>query len=158
MPLTVGVDTYATPAELTAYASARGITISGTPDVLLLLAMDYLDTLEDRWQGGRTDPLQALAWPRSDVYVRGVALDDDAVPDAIVTAQIRLAIEADKMPLMPTIGSQQSGAVTSKSVGDVSLGYGEGTNNLAPVFTWLAPLLGAYYAIGGGMNFEVRRI
>ena len=158
MALTPGLDTYATSTELAAYALAREITISGTPDALLTQAMDYLDTLEDRWQGNRADPAQALAWPRSDVYVRGVALADDAVPDAIVTAQIRLAIEADKMPLMPTIGAQQSGAVTSKSVGDVSLGYGEGTSNLTPVFTWLAPLLGAYYAIGGGMNFDVRRI
>lgn len=158
MPLTVGVDTYATSAELTAYAAARGITITGTPDVLLLLAMDYLAALEDRWQGSRTLSMQPLAWPRTGVYVRGASIADDTVPADIVTAQIRLAIEADKMPLMPTIKAQQAGTLTSKSVGDVSLGYSEGTGNLAPVFTWANALLGPYYAIGGGMNFDVRRI
>lgn len=158
MPLTTGVDTYATEAELTAYATARAITLAGAPEVLLIKAMDYLDTLEDRWQGERTDPLQPLAWPRAGVFVRGVEVPDDAIPDAVVKAQIMLAVQADKMDLLPVIGANQSGAVTGKSVGDVSVSYAEGSKNQAPLFPAVATLLGPYFRLGGGMNFNVRRI
>lgn len=159
MPLTPGTDTYASEAELAAYAAARGITVTGTPSVLLLLAMDYLATLEDRWQGERTSPTQPLAWPRTGVYVYGTALADDAIPQSLKDAQIRLALEADSgVALMPTVGVGSTGSVIEETVDVVTVKYAEGANNTQPVFTAAMGLLRPLMKAGGWINFEVRRV
>lgn len=158
MPLTPGTDTYATEAELTAYATARGITLTKDKSVLLTLAMDYLDGLDSRWKGQRTSDAQALAWPRRLVYIDGLLIPDDEVPQAIKNAQMQLAVYADTIDLNPIIGVNAVGAVTSKSVGDVSVGYSAGTNNKAPLFPALMRSLAAYMGGMGGSNFNVSRI
>lgn len=159
MALIVGTNTYATEGELGTYANDRGIVIvDSNPSVLLTKAMDYIATMEERWQGERTSPTQPLAWPRKMVYVGGVMLPDDEVPQDIKNAQMRLAIYAETIDLNPIIGVNAVGSVTSKSVGDVSVGYGEGSNNKAPLFPSLMRSLAAYMGGMGGSNFNVSRI
>lgn len=158
MPLTVGTDTYATVAELLSYAAARGITITGLPDPLLVASMDYLATLEDRWQGNRTLPTQPLAWPRSGVYIYGTMLADDAIPQSLLDAQCRLAIEADAgTPLLPTVPVGGRGSMIEQKVDVITTKWAEGSNNSAPIFTAVNGLLKPLMAAGGGINFEVRR-
>lgn len=159
MPLTPGTDTYATEAELGAYASARGITVTGTPSVLLTKAMDYLATLEDRWQGERTSPTQPLAWPRTGVYVYGTALADDAIPQSLKDAQCRLALDVDAgVALLPTVEAGAKGSVIREKVDVVEVAYHPGHNNSQPIFTAANGLLKPLMKSGGGLNFEVRRI
>jgi hypothetical protein len=148
---------YATESELSSYAEARGVTLTKDESVLLTLALDYLATLDNRWKGEKTDPAQPLAWPRRNVIIRGVSVPDDAVPDAIKTAQLQLAVYADKVNLLPMIGVNSTGAVASKSVGDVSISYSQGTQNKAPLFPDVMRLLADYLAMGGGSNFNVSR-
>lgn len=158
MPLTPGTDTYASEAELSAYAAARGITVTGTPSVLLL-AMDYLATLEDRWQGERTSPTQPLAWPRTGVYVYGTALADDAIPQSLKDAQCRLALDADAgTALLPTVGAGSKGSMIEQTVDVITTKWAEGANNTQPVFTAANGLLKPLMKAGGGINFEVRRV
>lgn len=160
MPLTPGTDTYATEAELTAYAAARGITVTGSQSVILTLAMDYLATLEDQWQGSRTSASQPLAWPRTGVYVYGTALADDAIPQSLKDAQIRLALEADSgVALMPTVGVGSTGSVIEETVDVVTVKYAEGYNNTQPIFTAVTGLLKPLFRTGsGGSNFAVTRV
>ena len=148
MPLVVGTDTYATEAELEAFAEARGITLSRDSSVLLTLAMDYM--LPMRWKGDKTDPNQALDWPRtSPVAYNGAwpvdypTWDSDTVPDAIKRGQMMLAIFADSYSLSPV-----SGGVKSKSVGDVSVTYGDGASSNPRPNAALA-ILAPYRAIIG---------
>jgi len=158
MALTPGVDTYATEAELGAYANARGITIvDASPSVLLLLAMDYLATLEDRWQGSRTSSAQPLAWPRTGVYVYGTLLANDAIPQSLKDAQCRLALDADAgVSLLPTVGSGSKGSMIEQTVDVITTKWAEGANNTQPVFTAAMGLLKPLMKPGGGINFEVR--
>ena len=160
MPLIVGTDTYASEAELAAYALARGITVTGTPSILLTKAMDYLATIEDRWQGSRTSASQPLAWPRTGVYVYGTALADDAIPQSLKDAQCRLALDVDSgVALLPTVSAGSKGSVIEETVfGAVSVKYAEGANNTQPVFTAAMGLLKPLMKAGGGINFEVRRV
>lgn len=159
MPLTPGTNTYATEGELGTYALARGIVIIGAPDILLVTAMDYLATLEDRWQGERTSPSQPLAWPRTGVYVYGTALADDAIPQSLKDAQCRLALEADSgVALLPTVSAGSKGSVIEETVDVVTVKYAEGANNTQPVFTAAMGLLKPLMKAGGGINFEVRRV
>lgn len=157
MPLTLGTDTYATETELAAYALARGITVTGTPSILLTKAMDYLATLEDRWQGSRTSASQPLAWPRTGVYVYGTALADDAIPQSLKDAQCRLALDVDSgVDLMPNVAPGASGSVIEKTVAVVSVKYAEGINNTQPIFVSVNGLLKPLMNTQGGINFAVR--
>lgn len=160
MPLVVGENTYATESELTAYAAARGITVTGSQSVILTLAMDYLATLEDQWQGVRTSASQPLAWPRTGVYVYGTALADDAIPQSLKDAQIRLALEADSgVALMPTVGVGSTGSVIEETVDVVTVKYAKGYNNTQPIFTAVTGLLKPLFRAGaGGSNFAVTRV
>ena len=160
MALVVGTNTYASEAELSAYASAREIDIAGTPSTLLTKAMDYLATPEDRWQGARTSASQPLAWPRTGVYVYGTALADDAIPQSLKDAQIRLALEADSgVALMPTVGVGSTGSVIEETVDVITVKYAEGYNNTQPIFTAVTGLLKPLFRVGvGGSNFAVTRV
>jgi hypothetical protein len=160
MPLTPGTDTYATEAELDAYAAARGITVTGSQSVILTLAMDFLATLEDQWQGVRASASQPLAWPRTGVYVYGTALADDAIPQSLKDAQIRLALEADSgVALMPTVGVGSTGSVIEETVDVVTVKYAEGYNNTQPIFTAVTGLLKPLFRTSaGGSNFAVTRV
>lgn len=84
MALVVGVDTYVTVAELTAYASARAITIVNDEELILLKAMDYIETRS--YSGTKTDELQDLEHPRN---------GETEVPQKIKTAQVVAAILID---------------------------------------------------------------
>lgn len=157
MPLIVGTDTYATEAELAAYAAARGITVTGAPSVLLIKAMDYLATLEDRWQGQRTSPTQPLAWPRTGVYVYGTLLADDAIPQSLIDAQIRLALDVDAgTDLMPNIGVGGKGSMIEQTVDVITTKWAEGYNNSQPIFVSVNGLLKPLLSAGGGISFAVR--
>jgi len=160
MALIVGTNTYATEGELGTYANDRGIVIvDSNPSVLLTKAMDYLATLEDRWQGERTSPTQPLAWPRTGVYVYGTALADDAIPQSLKDAQCRLALDVDAgVALLPTVSAGSKGSVIEEAVDVVTVKYAEGANNTQPVFTAAMGLLKPLMKAGGGINFEVRRV
>lgn len=160
MALIVGTNTYATEGELGTYANDRGIVIvDSNPSVLLLLAMDYLATLEDRWHGERTSVSQPLAWPRTGVYVYGTALADDAIPQSLKDAQCRLALDVDAgIALLPTVSAGSKGSVIEETVDVVTVKYAEGANNTQPVFTAAIGLLKPLMKAGGGINFEVRRV
>lgn len=159
MALIAGTNTYATAVELSSYATARGITITGDPDVILLQAMDYLATLEGQWHGERTSPTQPLAWPRTGVYVYGTALADDAIPQSLKDAQCRLALDVDAgVELLPTVSAGSKGSVIEETVDVVTVKYAEGANNTQPVFTAAMGLLKPLMKAGGGINFEVRRV
>lgn len=123
----VDAQSYATAAQLVTYAVARAITIPATApeqEALLLKAMDYLESLS--YIGHRYTMEQALAWPRSDVFVDGWSLDYLLIPARLIRAQMQLAADAITIDLLPTITSASTGAVIEESVeGAVSVKYAE---------------------------------
>ena len=85
MALVVGTDTYKTSTELTAYATARAITIlAADKDIILLKAMDYIESRI--YSGYKTDSTQALEFPRN---------GDETVPAKIGQAQMVAALLID---------------------------------------------------------------
>jgi hypothetical protein len=159
MALTVGVNTYATAAELAAYAGARGIEPVGDPDVLLTKAMDYLETLEDQWQGERSVDGQALAWPRYPVYIFGSLIANTVIPQQLKNGQMQLAIEANTQELMPTTAVGGKGSVIEETVDVISVKYAEGQNNTQPYFSAAMKILKPLtMMVSGGSNFSVTRL
>ena len=84
---------YASEAELAAYALARGITVTGTDTELLITAMDYIES--HNFIGYKYSSTQALLWPRDNVYIDGYYIDRDEIPTLLKEAHIESALSID---------------------------------------------------------------
>ena len=115
---------YGNATDLTSYATARGVTLSGDEDVLLTLAFDYLESLE--FIGQKAEEDQTKEWPRKNAYVDGVELDDTVIPQDIIDSQYAIAIAIDQ-------GNDPAGKITSaiksETVDTISVEYQDGVSN-----------------------------
>jgi hypothetical protein len=148
--IVTNANSYVSAADLSAYATARGITISGNSDVLLIKAMDYIDS--QNFKGAKWTRDQPLQWPRVDVWVDGFILDASSIPQLLKNAQMEaaLSIDAEVDPLadIPRLES-------SVTVGPISVSYEKGGNSVTisqKISAQLKKLLA-----GNAMSFEVMR-
>lgn len=140
MTTTVG---YTTDDEYQEYASARGYIISGNAIVQLQLALDWIEL--QSFKGEKTDPDQALEWPRN---------GNTEIPDKIVQAQLEAALVYNAGGnLMASIGKM----VTEKTVGPITTKWSEnGPQTIA--YPKLSMLLRGYISGGyGSTQFNVSR-
>jgi hypothetical protein len=151
MSIVVGTNSYVTEAQLTAYASARGVTIAGQGSVLLTLAMDYLESLN--YIGEKTAQTQSLQWPRMSAFVDNNLLDKSVVPEAIKNAQMATAISIDQGvdPL-----SDLSPAVKREKADVVEVEYQDGAQATV-ISRRINAQLRKYLRAGGVFNFAVTR-
>ena len=114
-----GANSYVTEAELTSYATSRGVTLTGSPEPLLHQSMDWVEM--QSYKGSKTSSTQDLQWPRTGVYIDNVLIDSDVIPKELKYLQLRVAIDIDQGS-DPNAVEQQS--IKSESVdGAVSTTY-----------------------------------
>ncbi|WP_272691151.1 DnaT-like ssDNA-binding protein [Providencia sp. PROV132] len=139
-------NSYASVADLKAYASARQLTLPNEGlEGLLIVAMDYLES--QKWLGKRTDIHQPLSFPRTGLIRDGIAVSSEVIPQQVIQAQCRLAIESQENDLQPTLGGE---IIAERIEGAIDLKYAEGTNTGAPNFAWLKGLLSGLIDISEG--------
>lgn len=91
-------NSYADVADLVTFAEERGVVLpDGDPakEVLLIKAMDAIETYDNRFQGDRYTEEQALSYPR--YYDRS----NTGIPARLVKAQLALAVAAMTVELLP---------------------------------------------------------
>ena len=144
--IVAGANSYASEAELTAFAAERGATLTGAADVLLIKAMDYVESFRKAFQGSKVDAAQPLQWPRSGAYVDGYPIPTTEIPVDLKRAQMQAAIESDSTDLNPNTGQ----AVKREKVDVIEVEYESGGANQAPTFrkvdAYLEPLLSSGYS------------
>lgn len=91
--IVANANSYVSEADLTAYATQRGITLTAGKEQLLIKAMDYLETLN--YIGTKKTEGQSLQWPRDEVYIDGYYIESTTIPQELKNAQMMLAIEID---------------------------------------------------------------
>ena len=147
-------NTYQDIDDLRLYAQLRGVDLTAESDealeALLHQAMDYLESLRDRYKGRIANIDQPLQWPRSDVWdvaYPGVLAPNDSIPRELQKAQLALAVEARDNDLLPTRLPSDTGPVIKEKVeGAVEVAYANpGKVNHVAAFAksdaLLAPLL-----------------
>lgn len=144
---------YASLDFIRAYALDRGVALSADDTVLTPLAfkaMDYLLQYDARWKGVQTSPgVQALAWPRTDVYFGDVLWASDAMPKALLQAQAALCVEqSNGVDIMPTTTTEREKFVIEDTTGPLTTKWSEAvalatqsTPTLRGVDTLLSALL-----------------
>ena len=91
--IVTGANSYISTTNFTAYATARGLTITGDEEQLLIQAMDYIES--QSYKGIKSTRDQALQWPRVGVYVDGYYLDSDTIPQQLINGQCEVALSID---------------------------------------------------------------
>lgn len=118
-----GADSYATAADLVAYAAAYGKTIpAAAGDQEVLLRRAYLEMSSLAWKGDAASINQSGAWPRYNVCLNGFDLPGNTIPAKVKSGQMALAAEIhaddEEAP------DQKTGAVTQERVeGAVTVQY-----------------------------------
>lgn len=158
--IVAGADSFATVAELRAYATKRGASVPADDaacEVLLIKGCDYISAQEPRFTGSRVSADQALPFPRYGLTVNGYAFPFDAIPEQVKSAQMALAIEAQTNDLMPTRLPGDAGAITAEKVGPLEVQYANPVNaSNYPRFAKVDGLLAVFYQ-GQGLNMRVVR-
>lgn len=132
---------YNDEAALTAYATARGVTLEQDASVLLTRALDWLEL--QPFKGSKTDEEQPLEFPRNGALV---------VPAKIATAQLVAAMLYDEEDLLEAVGPQ----VTQETVvGAVSVSYSDRGGSSAVAYPQLEALLRDYVDTGSGNFFDL---
>lgn len=152
-------NSYATVAELKAYADARDISLAGYYDtqleVFMIRAMDFIESRKN-FQGERSGTTQPLMWPRRGVYIDNIAVDPGEIPRELVYGQIALAIEAMTNDLMPNQLPSDSNNVIKEKIGDIEIAYSDKrTPNKVPAFAKANALLSVLYKNNGLMAVRV---
>lgn len=86
-------NSYVTEAELTTFASDRGVTLTASADVLIIQAMDYIEA--QNYKGTKVSADQSLSWPRSGVYIDGYLIAYNSIPKELKQAQMATALSID---------------------------------------------------------------
>ena len=123
-----GANSYVTTTELSTYATDRGITISGTAAILLIEAMDYIESLD--YKGEPWTSTQPLVWPRVDVVIDGWYQDVEDIPQLLKDAQmeVALAVDAGTGPLIDLPRN-----TSRERVGEIEVEYSPGTSSVVIV-------------------------
>jgi hypothetical protein len=132
--LVTDADTYASVADLDAYATNYGVTLPTTTaekETLLRKAMDYLARYTEKWKGTRVDDTQSLDWPRSGVYVDGVLRAEDEIPRELFYAQLSLSVAAIGTTLLPVQAAGEKGPTIEETVDVITLKYANPNRVLA---------------------------
>lgn len=136
----VGANSYVSEAELSTYATDRGVTISGTAAVLLIEAMDYVESLD--FLGYKLTDTQALQWPRADVRKDKIYwYDTDEIPQRLKDGlcEVALAVDAGNSPI-----ADVERTTIMEKVGDLQVQYKPGSSAntvVKKIGTKLNPLL-----------------
>lgn len=147
-----GANSYVTEAELSAYATARGVTLTGDTEELLIRAMDYVESLG--FIGIKLTDTQPLQWPRADVILDSYYVNVDTIPDELKNGlmQVAMAIDAGEDPL-----ADIPKEIASASVGSVSVTYATGSSATTTVRKINAQLYKLLANGTGGVSFAVKR-
>lgn len=146
-----GANSYISESALTAYATARGITLTGDTEQLLIKAMDYVEGLS--FIGLKYTEAQPLQWPRSSVYIDGYLNNLNTIPQLLKDglAEVAIAIDQSDDPLS-TIDRLQKRV----QVGPLSVEYESGGTSTQLV----RRIYNKFYKIingGNGNSFKVNR-
>ena len=138
-------DSYASEAELAAYALKRGVTIDGTDTQLLIKAMDYLE--QQNFKGTKGTKEQALQWPRFDVIIDSYWIDTDEIPLLLKEAQMEYALSIDSgTDPSETIGR----TVKKEKVSSIEVEYMDGAND-SPFIRAASQKLRKLLKVGGSL-------
>jgi len=151
-------NSYVSVSDTRAFAEARGVVLpddDAAVEVLLIKAMDYIESFRGDFQGSKLSAAQVLQWPRSGVFVDGYAVAKTEIPELLPKAQAQLACDAFTLGTLTPVGDGRV-VVEERVEGAVDVKYADhGDNNPQPQLTAARALLAPLMQSGGISGFGV---
>ena len=151
-------ESFCSVSDALAYHAARGNTTWATitttqQEQALRRATDYMEAVySQRWAGTRTTSVQALSWPRYNVFVNGFVTLSSSIPRAVINACSELALRAAAGELLSD--STQQKTRTKVDVLEVEFDkYSPQSTQYLAITALLAP----YFESGSGVEVKVVR-
>lgn len=151
-------NSYATIAEVRAYATARGVILpvaDADVEVMLIKAGDFLNAI-DNFRGDAVEFTQSMNWPRNNVIIGLNVVGNDVVPTSIKKAQMQLVCHlADGVDINPiTTGN----FVIKEKIGPLETVYSDALNTdpaptLPLVDALLAPFISPLKSSASNFSF-----
>ncbi|BBQ83446.1 hypothetical protein WP3W18E02_19750 [Klebsiella sp. WP3-W18-ESBL-02] len=142
-------NSYASEADLMAFAALRDIELPESLAALLIKAMDYLEGLD--WVGSKTDLRQPLSWPRMNVVIDDHDFPPGELPRQVITAQCMLAVEAIDGDLLTSV--REAAVKTERVEGAVTTTYAVADGEVfTPSYPAVMALLGD---LAGGRGYAI---
>lgn len=91
--IVTGADSYISVADFTTYYTARGYTLTGDEEEMLLRAMLYVEQLS--FKGQKQTKAQPLQWPRYYVTIDGFDINTNEIPQQLIDLQCEVALAID---------------------------------------------------------------
>lgn len=119
---------YASASTLTAYATARAITLTAATDAakeaLLIQGMDYIEA--QNFKGYKYTDDQALQWPRGGVFIDSYIVDYNEIPQLLIDAlcEVAIGIDGGTNPL-----ANEERATKREKVDVIEVEYMDGARN-----------------------------
>ena len=110
--------------------------------------IDGIGLVEDRWIGNRSDPTQALAWPRTNARFDGTTLASDFIPPRLVRATCAMAVYLIRGDVELDKNVDYNSVVNMEKVGPVEVRYAVGEGSRIGIasgrerFNYIEDLLG----------------
>ena len=146
----VDANSYISVDEVKAFAALRGIALpaaDGDIEILLIKAMDFIESYRDEFKGVKTVSDQSLQWPRIGVQVDGYDISEAVIPKVLKDAQCQLATDANTQDLMPTGTGRE---VIGEKVDVIEVTYATtGNTTVSPDFVKAKALLSPLLSTGG---------
>jgi hypothetical protein len=117
---------YVTLSEFAEYATRFGATLpDGDSERMVLLerASQYIDSIDDKLIGMRTERDQEHAYPRRNLVINGFAFESDYVPT--IVKQVQMALAIDMMSGAVAFTEANNVQVTREKVGPIEVAYGK---------------------------------
>lgn len=122
---------YADLTYIKAYATARGITLGGDTVIeqQVLIAMDYIESKRNRFQGLKVSEFQSLQFPRNYLVIDGYAVASNVIPKELKNALAQLVIEQfNGVNILPTV---TEAPVKKEVVGPITTEYAVNPGDLS---------------------------
>jgi hypothetical protein len=117
---------YVTLSEFDQYAMRFGATLPASDSermVLLEKASQYLDSIDDKLIGKRTERDQEHAYPRRGLKINGFYFESDYIPN--IVKQVQMALAVDLMNGAVAFAETTNVQVTREKVGSIEVAYGK---------------------------------
>ncbi len=147
--IVTNANSYVSTTDFTAYATARGVTLTSGAETLLVQAMDYIESLS--YIGMKSTATQPLQWPRTNVYIDGYLFADDDIPQELINAQMQvaMAIDVGNGPLVTVARSTKR-----ERVGELEVEYMAGASS-TPIVRSINAML--WKILANGFGFKVTK-
>lgn len=140
-------DSYVTVAEVQAFCTKRGLSLPADEsdiETLIIKAMDYIESLEDDFQGSRVSSSQSLSFPRYPLIINGFEIASTTIHKNLKNALCQLAFDVQTVDPQPTgDGKEVKISVTGPLKKEF---FQKGTGVSEPVLTAFEALIKPLYS------------